>query len=357
MNSGHAEKLLVDFINSITEPLNEENLIRQFDNYLRENFADVSFAWVAHIDSPWPYRILTPGPFVEQSLPVFSGRPFKNNCNYIVKTKNLYMIPFRDHQQQVDYILLGLLADTRTRKTILSLCEYCQHLFQQVSWAAQFSTSQAENTYRGYINNLTHDFNSLLTLISMSNINDEGIRQKVNYGKKLTREFLFYLSDMELKKVPAEINELLNAVQQNFSTAVEITHSFPAGTKQILVMLDVELISKALQAILDNAIYFAGLVRGTIQIEISGFKNISPFIDHDWISLCIKNQGPVIPAEYLERIKEPFFTTLKDQGKVGLGLALADKITQAHGGCLTIGNRLNEGVQVTLYLPWEEKYV
>jgi signal transduction histidine kinase len=52
------------------------------------------------------------------------------------------------------------------------------------------------------------------------------------------------------------------------------------------------------------------------------------------LSMAIEDDGPGFPAEHLERICEPFFTTRKAEGGCGLGAATAQGIFRAHGGNL-----------------------
>ena len=63
----------------------------------------------------------------------------------------------------------------------------------------------------------------------------------------------------------------------------------------------------------------------------------------------IKDSGPGIPPERLQRIFDPFFTT-KERG-TGLGLALAQEIAQEHGGQLTCTSTVGAGTCFTLRLP------
>ena len=63
----------------------------------------------------------------------------------------------------------------------------------------------------------------------------------------------------------------------------------------------------------------------------------------------IKDAGPGIPPERLQRIFDPFFAT-KERG-TGLGLALAQEIAQEHGGELTCVSAPGAGTAFTLRLP------
>lgn len=69
--------------------------------------------------------------------------------------------------------------------------------------------------------------------------------------------------------------------------------------------------------------------------------------------LEIEDHGSGIPPEALGRIFEPFFTT-KDDGKgVGLGLAVAYGIIEAHGGTIDVRSAVGEGTTFRVMLPAE----
>jgi two-component system nitrogen regulation sensor histidine kinase GlnL len=63
----------------------------------------------------------------------------------------------------------------------------------------------------------------------------------------------------------------------------------------------------------------------------------------------IIDQGAGMDAETLRRLFEPFYTT-KEKG-TGLGMAIAKKITELHGGDLEVTSRKGEGTTATVRLP------
>jgi PAS domain S-box-containing protein len=65
--------------------------------------------------------------------------------------------------------------------------------------------------------------------------------------------------------------------------------------------------------------------------------------------ISIADAGPGMPPEVLEHAFEPFFTT-KSRG-TGLGLPLAKRIIEAHGGEIKIDTPSTGGTTVTLVLP------
>jgi len=70
-----------------------------------------------------------------------------------------------------------------------------------------------------------------------------------------------------------------------------------------------------------------------------------------WIELAIADNGPGLPEGFGARWYEPY-TTSKAKG-TGLGLAVAKKIAEEHGGTLRAENRAGGGAVFTLRLPRE----
>jgi signal transduction histidine kinase len=59
--------------------------------------------------------------------------------------------------------------------------------------------------------------------------------------------------------------------------------------------------------------------------------------------LTIVDSGPGIPANVLDRIFNPFFTT-KDTG-TGLGLSIVHRVIEAHDGTITASNEKGGGAR------------
>jgi two-component system sensor histidine kinase PilS (NtrC family) len=71
--------------------------------------------------------------------------------------------------------------------------------------------------------------------------------------------------------------------------------------------------------------------------------------DEAWVEISVEDHGMGIPAEDLERVFEPFYTT-RPKG-TGLGLATVHRIVEAHGGRLALSSRPGEGTVVRVLLP------
>ncbi len=65
--------------------------------------------------------------------------------------------------------------------------------------------------------------------------------------------------------------------------------------------------------------------------------------------LLFDDSGPGFPQEALEKLYAPFNTT--DKGKAGIGLAVAARIAEKHGGTLQVSNKQQRGALVEVRLP------
>jgi two-component system, NtrC family, sensor histidine kinase HydH len=88
--------------------------------------------------------------------------------------------------------------------------------------------------------------------------------------------------------------------------------------------VDPDLVSRVLYSLVCNA----GQSDGAGRVELVGRRGPQALVFE------VADDGGGVPEEVRERIFEPFFTT-RAQG-TGLGLAMAEKVAQAHGGCLEL---------------------
>lgn len=67
------------------------------------------------------------------------------------------------------------------------------------------------------------------------------------------------------------------------------------------------------------------------------------------ISVC--DRGPGIPADRLETVFEPFYSTKQAGQGTGLGLAICRELVEKHGGSLTARNRAGGGAEFVIRIP------
>ena len=117
-----------------------------------------------------------------------------------------------------------------------------------------------------------------------------------------------------------------------------------------------EIDSGQISQVIQNIIINAGQAMpdgGSIAIDCSNYglesSETIPLRPGNYIKIVIKDQGFGIPADSLEKIFDPYFTT-KEKGS-GLGLAITHSIVSKHGGYISVDSELGQGTIFTIYLP------
>jgi signal transduction histidine kinase len=66
--------------------------------------------------------------------------------------------------------------------------------------------------------------------------------------------------------------------------------------------------------------------------------------------ISVKDNGPGIPQNIVDKIFQPFFTTKPTGSGTGLGLSLSYDIVKAHGGELNVETKEGEGAIFTIII-------
>ncbi|MFL5249740.1 MAG: ATP-binding protein [Myxococcales bacterium] len=109
---------------------------------------------------------------------------------------------------------------------------------------------------------------------------------------------------------------------------------------------DERLLARALDNLLDNARKYGGGPEKPIRVEArrEGTEAV----------LAVSDAGEGIPPEELERIFDPFYRGTSARHRAsgfGLGLALARRVAEAHGGRIHAQNRSGGGARIELRIP------
>jgi signal transduction histidine kinase len=151
---------------------------------------------------------------------------------------------------------------------------------------------------------------------------------------QFTREIRANVGECDLAAVVDEAIDFAEPVfaQRNVSVSLQ-------GPRPLQVRIDPLLIGQALLNLLRNAAE-ASYPGGTVQIIFA-----PPPADSGarQFHLIVRDGGPGIAADVLDRIFNPFFTT-KDDG-TGLGLAIVHQMVEAHDGTIIVTNPADGGAK------------
>jgi two-component system, NtrC family, sensor kinase len=81
-----------------------------------------------------------------------------------------------------------------------------------------------------------------------------------------------------------------------------------------------------------------------------GTLTVKSVADQGGVAVDISDTGCGIPAENLEKIFRPMFTTKGKKGS-GIGLSVTQKIVEAHGGKIGVQSKVGQGTLFRIWLP------
>jgi two-component system sensor histidine kinase HydH len=167
-------------------------------------------------------------------------------------------------------------------------------------------------------------------------------RKEVTALEKLTREILQFSKPAPPKQLPIDPQEIVEAAcrlcaDQARRQQVDVRLEQSPATR---ILVDPEQIKQVLLNILINA----------IQVQPSGGKiEIRISRDLNDVVISVRDFGPGIAAENLDRIFDPFFTT-KREG-TGLGLAISYQLVSHNGGRIRAESPPGQGACFRISFP------
>lgn len=170
-------------------------------------------------------------------------------------------------------------------------------------------------------------------------------------GKRLERLSLQLLDIIILKKkyitlYPAEpsnmIGKLVEYLQPIYTKKnITLQYTCEAG----ICLMEPDLVKSLLLNLLDNA---------RKALDNGGTITIVSKMLQDGCCIQVTDNGKGIPPEALKHLTEAFYridkSRSREQGGVGLGLALCNEITALHKGTITFESKVDSGTTVTIIL-------
>jgi signal transduction histidine kinase len=174
-----------------------------------------------------------------------------------------------------------------------------------------------------------------------------GILEETGRLESFTYNFLNFAQPFKLNLKGFDLVELIDEVMSfpGLVSGKEISFVKELPQDSVRVFADRDKIRQVFQNIISNAID-AIEDRGEIRVVL---KLPWP----DTASITISDTGRGISSANLTNIFRPFFT-LKDRGS-GLGLSIAKKVIELHGGKIKVQSAVGQGTTFTIHLPLAAK--
>ncbi|MBC7243585.1 MAG: hypothetical protein H5T60_14200 [Anaerolineae bacterium] len=157
---------------------------------------------------------------------------------------------------------------------------------------------------------------------------------------------------LNLVRRPVRVDEIVHRAAEAFNWQVEskeLTLRVDVPADLPLVDVDPERIGQVLRNLLSNAI---------LHTPAGGEIDIVARAGGKWVTVAVKDTGEGIPPEHLPFVFDRFYRVDKSRsrltGGVGLGLAIAKHLVEAHGGDIHVESRVGEGSTFTFTLPIAE---
>ncbi len=188
------------------------------------------------------------------------------------------------------------------------------------------------------------------TAATLERIEREGVRMDKLVGELLT------LSRLEAGVTGAmedqiRIEDLLGEIIDDARFEAESVNRHVDGkaNSDVVIKGGTELLYRAIENVVRNAIK---------QTAIDTTVGINTQVDSEkqHVRISVVDRGPGVPEDELQLIFEPFFRSTRTQKNThgyGLGLTIARRIIEAHGGSIRASNRIDGGLRVDIMLPYD----
>ena len=203
---------------------------------------------------------------------------------------------------------------------------------------------------------VSHELRSPVTRmkVAVEFVQDESIREKIQ---------------REIHQLEAMVTELLESERLNSDHGGLVLEEFDlmplvrdlanryAGQESgvrivsshgsVPLVLDRDRVLIALRNVFENALKHSCPESGPVEVRVEA--------DSAFVRVLVTDHGPGIPPEDQELVFEPFYrvdkSRTRETGGYGLGLSLAKKIMNAHGGDVVLTSEPNRGSTFTMNFP------
>ena len=216
---------------------------------------------------------------------------------------------------------------------------------------------------------IAHDFNNLLTIISgnidlaaESSLEPVSQRQLLAEAAKateraagLTQQLLTFARGGAPVRKTAHLEDIIRDSAGFILRGSKSDYSFTVDRDLWPVKIDKGQISQVIQNLVLNASQ-AMPGGGTVEIicrneDCAGSAG-TPLPEDKCVRIEVRDSGIGIPAEHLDKIFDPYFTSreMGEQKGTGLGLSIVHSVVNKHGGTIQVQSQPGAGTTFTIHL-------
>jgi len=221
---------------------------------------------------------------------------------------------------------------------------------------------------------IAHDFNNILSVIlgnteiAMDDVSRqhpaqdslEEVSNACLRARDLVKQILSFSRQTEQEMKPVKlgpiVDEALKFLRSTIPSTIDINQHVSAESDT--VMADATQMHQVLVNLCGNAAQAMSKKGGRLDVSLEGLQldevdagQYSDLTPGDYFRLTVKDTGPGIPPEIIDRIFDPYFTTKEVGQGSGMGLAVVHGIVKTHGGAIAVDSAPGRGTTFHVLFP------
>ena len=175
----------------------------------------------------------------------------------------------------------------------------------------------------------------------------EVISEEINHIDTIVQNFLEFSRPPRLQIQTISPSTVVDTAVQLLRYRLESYHVEAAVHREGIlpaIEADPDQLKEVLVNLIVNACE-AMITGGRIDID----ERVEVRSDRRMAMIRVRDDGPGMPSDIMEKVFDPFYTT-KEEG-TGLGLSIVDRIIREHGGEVELDSKPGHGATFTLLLP------
>lgn len=272
-----------------------------------------------------------------------------------------------DHNNNEAWIEVNKVALKGQGDRLLGVLSTAENITKEQNLERQLLQSQKLEAIGTLAGGISHDFNNILTSIINSTelaIGDikpgtqteadlERVLKAARRGGQVVQQILSFSRPSTEGFHPTDLTEIIREVSHlmEASTPANVkVFSHIEKDQSFFVHADPTQMHQAVLNLTTNAYHALRQNGGHLHLELTRIQKEADG-SRDFIKLSVKDNGPGIPKDIINKIFDPFFSTKSKAEGTGLGLAVVHGIIQSHSGTIKVQSEEELGTIFDILLP------